>query len=179
VTTCILGVGNPIACDDGVGIRVALILRTLPLPRNIIVQLRATIAIDVLELLPEYDRIVIVDAMKTGAAAGTCRVLDVAEASALAATPYCCHAIGIAELLRIAHAAAPLRVAPRVVLVGIEAERLQEYGTELSPTVQNALPQAVRLVLELVEAEPDLVAMGVERASRGDAPAIAELLSPE
>jgi hydrogenase maturation protease len=107
MSICVLCVGNPIARDDGIGIRVARILGACSLPAGVAVEERANLAIDVLDLLRAHERIVIVDAMTTGAPPGTCRTLDARDAADLAQLPCCCHALGLAELLRIAIALDP------------------------------------------------------------------------
>jgi hydrogenase maturation protease len=176
MSICVLCVGNPIARDDGIGIRVARILGACSLPAGVAVEERANLAIDVLDLLRAHERIVIVDAMTTGAPPGTCRTLDARDAADLAQLPCCCHALGLAELLRIAIALDPEPVQRQVMLVGVEAGVLDEFGTELSPAVRAALPRAVAMVLGLVGAEPAAVELAVARAQQSTDPGVAELL---
>ena len=109
---------------------------------------------DPLDLLGAWDGAdlaIIVDAVRSGAAPGTVRVVDLAAFDG-AATPAgrsatSTHGIGLAGVFRLAHAVdhAPLRV----VVVGIEGEDFGR-GTGLSPTVGAALPGAVNQVVDLI-----------------------------
>jgi hydrogenase maturation protease len=176
MSVCVLCVGNPIARDDGLGIRVARILADATLPPGVTIEERPNLGLDLVDLLRSHDRLVIVDAMSTGAQPGACRVLDASQAADLASVPYCCHAIGLAELLRIAARLDPEAAAHRVLLVGVEAAVLHEFGTALSPPVRQALPEAVAVVLRLVGAEPGAVAAAVDKAGGAPDPDISDLL---
>jgi hypothetical protein len=52
-----------------------------------------------------------------------------------------------------------------VVLVGIEAEVLDQFGTGLSPAVRAALPEAVAVVLQQLGADSALIESGRQRAA--------------
>jgi hydrogenase maturation protease len=150
--------------DDGIGIRVGRVLRELDLP--VTVELRRCMGLELLDELRADERIIVVDATRTGRAAGTCHVLDLTRATSLASQPYCCHGMGLVEVLDVVSRVAPERIPPRLVIVGIEAGDLTEYGTSLSPPVRDALPEAVDLVLETIDAPAALRERGRAEAER-------------
>lgn len=140
----IAGIGNDYRRDDGAGPAVARYVAQ-----------RSTRLVDVgpvvepLDLLGRWDGAalaVVVDATRSGTAPGTVQVVDLtAEPSGTRSTST--HGVGLAGVLRLAWAvgAAPARV----VVVGIEGGAFG-HGDTLSPEVASAVPEAARLVLELV-----------------------------
>jgi hydrogenase maturation protease len=164
MTTQIVCVGNELVSDDGLGIRVGRALQRLPLPAGVEVVFAADIGLDLIDTVMSAARLVLVDATRTDQPPGTVTVLSLDAVSQLAQTPCCCHAVGLPELLRLARHLAPGNVPGEIVLVGVEAEVLDRFGTILSPAVMKALPDAVAEVLTRVGADPDLVARGRECA---------------
>lgn len=166
VPTRIVCVGNELACDDGIGIRVGRVLERLPLPASAEVVLAAEVGLDLIEVVLAAHRLILVDATHTGQPPGTVQVMTEGAVSALAQLPCSSHAVGLPELLVLAARLEPHREPAQVALVGVEAAVLDRFGTELSPAVQTALPTAVAQVLELLGAAAELIALGREHAAR-------------
>jgi hydrogenase maturation protease len=164
MTTRIVCVGNELVSDDGLGIRIGRVLQGLALPAGVEVVFAADIGLDLIDTVMSTARLVLVDATRTDHPPGTVTILSLDAVSQLAQAPCCCHAVGLPELLRLACHLAPESVPGEVVLVGIEAEVLDQFGTVLSPAVAKALPDAVEEVLTRVGADADLVARGRARA---------------
>lgn len=161
--------GNELVGDDGIGIRVGRVLAALRLPAGVVVDYRPGLSLELLEMIRGEERLILVDAMRTGRTPGTCVLLDLSEVDSLATLPYCSHGFGIAEVISVCRFLMPERVPPRVLVVGIEGEQLQEFSLALSPKVRNALPEAVSTVLRLVGAPAELVEAGLREAeSRKD-----------
>lgn len=144
----VAGLGNVLLGDDGFGVEVVRRLSVSALPEGVRVEDFGVRALHLAyELLEAYDRVVLVDAVARGAPAGTVFVIepDVSDAGAPAAPDV--HGLGPAAVLRIARElGAPL---DGVRLVGCEPETL-EQGIGLSAPVQSAVPEAVRIVHELL-----------------------------
>lgn len=156
MSTRILCIGNDLVRDDGVGIRIGQILSQLALPDDVSVELAPQLGFDLLEVVASADRIVLVDAMSTGRPVGTCVTLDGRAIERYAAGASASHTIGIAELIELAHRLAPGRPPATLHFVGVEGAAFTEFGTELSPAVAAAIPDALEAVLRLVGAD-DLV----------------------
>lgn len=146
----IICLGNELAGDDGVGIRVGRELTQRPLPADVEVALVPAVSLDLLDLVHGAEALILVDATSTGGLPGSVRRRSLAEVEALASAPYCCHALGLPDLLRLAARLAPGAGMPDVTLVGIEAAVIDRFGTELSPPVEAAVTTAVSLVLGLL-----------------------------
>jgi hydrogenase maturation protease len=169
MTTRILCVGNELVRDDGVGIRVGEILRRLPLPADVSVELAPHLGFDLLDVVASADRIVLVDAMATGRPAGTCVTMEGQAIERYSGGSSISHALGIAELMELARKLAPERPAASLSFVGVEGVAFSDYGTELSPEVAAAIPEAVDAVLRAIGASDELRAQGraaAENAAR-------------
>ena len=76
MNTRILCLGNELVRDDGVGIRIGRILMSLPLPADVRVELAPQLGFDLLDAVAGAERVILVDAMSTGRAVGTCVTLE-------------------------------------------------------------------------------------------------------
>jgi hydrogenase maturation protease len=143
--TLILGIGNLLLSDDGIGVHTAWRLQEVNLPEEVQVVDGGTCGLDLLQFLEGIERLVIVDAVKAGKQPGTIiRMVD-EEIPAYLALKVSPHEIGLPELLFTAK----LRdLYPRqVVVLGIQPEML-ETGVELSPIVSARLDDLVEKILE-------------------------------
>jgi len=158
----VLCLGNELARDDGVGIRVGRVLQSLPLPDGVEVVLRPALGFESLDDCPGCDELIVVDAASTGEAAGTCQVREF-DALAPSSSPFgSTHALGLGQLLEVARRLGSQPSSIRVVTV--EAGSLEPNSVELGPEVAAALPRAVDLVLELIGASGALRDLARDRA---------------
>jgi hydrogenase maturation protease len=146
----VIGVGTRRG-DDAAGLAVAERLALGELPQGVQV-VRCERPLDLVERLRGADAVVLVDAVRSGAAPGTLHAL---RPDALARAASCStHSLGVAEALALARALG--RGPQRIEIVGIEAGPLQ--GEELSPAVAPAVERAAawirRRVLALAGAAP-------------------------
>jgi hydrogenase maturation protease len=146
--TVILGVGNWLMSDDGVGVHVAQALALDPPPGVEVVD-AGTDVLSALPFLEQADRVLIVDAAQAGGSPGAVRELvegDLVAPRGRGATTL--HAV---NLLASRHLMAPGAVWPEVLILGVEPAVL-DYGLALSPAVAAALPQVERRCREIVAA---------------------------
>jgi hydrogenase maturation protease len=170
VATRILCLGNELVRDDGVGIRIGRILMDLPLPAEVRVELAPHLGFDLLDAVAGADRVILVDATSTGRPPGTCVTLEGQAIERYSAGASLSHALSLAELMALARRLSPDRPAATLHFVGIEGLAFTNYGTEVSPEVAAAIPDAVDRVLELIAASPELRAAG-RRLATSAAPA--------
>ncbi len=150
MNTVVVCLGNELVGDDGIGIRIGRVLQKLPLPPNVEVMIRPNLGLDLIELLEQYDEVVIVDAMTSGRVPGSCIRLDPREAASMASCPSCSHSLGIAEILQLVGRMFPERADRAVRIIGVEAASIDEFGVGLSDPVKLALPSAVDMVLDAI-----------------------------
>ncbi len=141
--TLVIGVGNLLRGDDGVGVRVAQALARMPLPEGVEVIDGGTQGLDLLFELEQADEVVLIDAAEMGRAPGEARVFDAALLDGEAGVRFSClHGIGIAEVVAIGRA---VGVEPKLTIVGIQpADTNPQEG--LSNTLAAHLPEYVALV---------------------------------
>ena len=151
-------VGNELARDDGVGIRVGELLGRLGLPEQITLNFFPELGIGLIDLLTADAKVVVVDALATGGAAGTWRILSGCEVASHSARPVACHTFGIAELLAIAEARSGRHCVEDVALVGIEVADIEGFSTRLSEAVHAALPGVLEAVMRLLDAPEAVIA---------------------
>lgn len=142
----VLGVGNVLMTDEGIGIKAVEVLeRDGLLPEAVRIIDGGTSTHELLEDLENLDALVIVDAVASGREPGTIVRLEDEGIPSAFSNKLSPHQHGINDLL------ATLRLlgrAPRtVILYGVEPERLA-LGMELSPRLQAGLPQLVARVVE-------------------------------
>ena len=144
MNTLILGLGNLLLSDEGVGVHVARALAERELPPGVSVVEAGTAFLDVLPEIEMADRIVLVDAMEGGGAPGSVYRVPFNE---------CRHPEMLASLhgfdmSRVLFMAGNQR-APEVTVFGIEPARI-EWGTEVSPAVERVLPMVADAILKEV-----------------------------
>jgi len=142
----VLGLGNILLSDEGIGVWVAVSLqRRFAFPPEVSVLEGGTLGLDLLPRLDGVDRLILVDAVRVGRAPG--EVVRVAgdAVPAVLDVKVSPHQVGVQDLL----AAARLMGSEpsEVVLWGMEPERLAP-GTGFSPPVKVGLPRLEAAVLD-------------------------------
>lgn len=150
----VLGIGNLLMGDEGVGVHAVRRLEEAPLPAGVSVVDGGTGGFHLLEYLTDYDPVILVDATMDGRPAGTVGVLEPKYATdfprALTA-----HDIGLRDLIEAAALTGPL---PKMWLVTVSIDAIQPMAIEMSPLVELAIPDAnarVRdLLADILDARP-------------------------
>ncbi len=140
----ILGIGNILLRDEGIGVRVVESLGRRELPPGVEVLDGGTAGADLVDLVADRRKVIIVDAVDAGMPPGT--ILRMAP-SDLAPDPgelLSLHQVGIVESL---HMAAQLHCSPQEVVIIAVQPRTIRPGLELSDDLQAALPKVVQVVL--------------------------------
>jgi hydrogenase maturation protease len=142
----ILGLGNVLLRDDGVGAAaVARLIDEYEPPPSVRVLDGGTLGLALLPYVEDASSVVLVDAVQADAPPGTLVRLERDEVGPAVATRLSPHQIGVADLLDGAQWRD--RYPSRVLLLGIVPESLDlEVG--LSPSVRAALPALVECVVE-------------------------------
>jgi len=146
----VLGIGNTLLRDEGVGVRVVRELQagaaTSPLPDDVRLVDGGTLGLDLLPLVEEARALLFVDALDAGAEPGSVFVLRGAELAARLNGKLSAHQVGVGDLVAVARLRGTLPA--RTSFAGIQPAEV-EVGLELSPAVAAALPH----LLEVSRAE--------------------------
>jgi hydrogenase maturation protease len=153
--TLLLGLGNPILGDDGVGWKVAEQIQSKlqKLAPSVEVDFASLGGLSLMERMLGYSHVVLIDSMETGEVpAGTVKVFPLIELQ----NPMAGHSASAhdASLLTALQAAQELGadVPTRVDVVSIEAKMTYDFSEELSPEIAAAVPVAVQEAIKLLEA---------------------------
>jgi hydrogenase maturation protease len=147
-----VGLGNPDRGDDAIGAAVAHAVAALGLPHVAVIEHEDPT--DLIELWSGSDPVVVIDAVRSGAVAGTLVILE--TGAGLDPLPQSArrwtgsggtHAFGTADAVELARALR--RLPSRLTIVGVEARGF-EHGAPLSPEVAAALPRALDAVVGAV-----------------------------
>lgn len=140
----VLGLGNILLRDEGVGVRVVEALRGRALPAGIDLADGGTAGLDLLDLVADRQKVVVIDAIAGPQPPGTVLRLTPDQLAAPAGRPASVHEAGLLEALA---AARHLGCAPReVVILGVRPQEVS-CGLELSPALARLLPRIAELVL--------------------------------
>jgi hydrogenase maturation protease len=143
--TVILGIGNIILSDEGVGVRAAEALTAAyELPADVEMIDGGTAGMELLGPLAGVDLLLVLDAIMAGRAPGTVVTLVGAEVPVFFRSKLSPHQISICDVLAGLEFSGE---APKdLVLIGCEPQSL-ELGLELTPTIAAQLPKMVRLAV--------------------------------
>ncbi len=147
----IVCIGNQLVADDGVGWTVYERLRESDLPENIRLVFLGLGGIDLLEEIDGEELLVVVDGVQLGAVPGTIHQLGWEQLPGTPPRPVSGHGIGIREAISVGRKLYPERVPKEIFLVGVEGKCFNQLGMGLTDEVARAVPQAVAIVLNLVQ----------------------------
>lgn len=142
----ILGLGNLLCTDDGLGALVAqTIAETRIVPDGVSVLDGGTLGLALLPYLEDAECAILVDAIEADAPPGTLVRLEGDEVGPAVAARLSVHQVGVSDLLEAARWRE--KVPSVLVLLGSVPETT-ELGVGLSPRVEATMPELVDLVCE-------------------------------
>jgi hydrogenase maturation protease len=146
--TLVLGMGNPILSDDGVGLLVADRLRSTPLPDGVEVRQSEVAGLRLLELVRGFTRVIIIDALKSPAEAGRepGQIVRYEAKDFKGGQRYgSAHSIGLGTALELGHTLG-YEMPADVTVFAIEAADVETFGEDLSPPVAAAAERVLGLI---------------------------------
>jgi len=145
----ILGVGNLLLSDEGVGVHVAQRMMAMDMPPEVQVVEGGTDGFGLVNVIVQADRMILIDAVKGGGQPGSIYRFEIEDCP-----PYpdifktSVHQISILEVINLSSL---IGSTPRTTIIGIEPACI-EMGMELSPAVEAKIPKVIRMIEEEVEA---------------------------
>lgn len=143
--TLVLGIGNLLLGDEGVGVHTARALQQATRQEEVVILEVGTAFLEALPEIEQADRIIIVDAMQADHAPGTIYRVPFDDC----VKPEIIASLHGFDLSRVLYMAGRITT-PEVIVVGVEPARI-DWGTELSPVIREAMPA----IIEAVRAEID------------------------
>ena len=142
--TAIIGIGNLILRDEGLGVHVVRQLEDRELPRGVELIDGGTATTELLPVIHETERIIVIDALKAGGEPGTIYRVTPEDLVCETERPLSLHQVGFLEVLGMAQ---QLGGHGQVAIIGVEPKEIS-WGVELSPEVEATVPKVIEAVFE-------------------------------
>ncbi len=165
----VLGLGNILLRDEGIGVHVAQKMQRIGLPYNVDVIDGGTAGLDVLLLAQDVEKLVVIDALRAGREAGTIykaqlklEEYDKLEQIFSRNTRISLHQMSLIDALAAVREMRitgfqPVVSRPRwpwypkeIVIIGVEPETM-DWGLELSDKLKHKLAEIIDTVLKEIE----------------------------
>jgi hydrogenase maturation protease len=145
----ILGIGNILLRDEGVGVRVIEYLQTQPADPGVELVDGGTAGFDLLDIISDRKAIILIDAIEAGHPPGTIVRFAPEDLLPSDSPQMSVHNIDFAQALKMA---ALLKCAPqKVIIFGVQPASI-EPGLELTPAIAPLVPKIASLVLDELDA---------------------------
>jgi len=143
----VLGIGNPILSDDGVGIKIAHEVGKNINDPQIAVSEASAAGLSLLDSIIGYDRVIIIDAIQTkeGKAGQIYRMKpeDFSSAKRMS-SPHQVNLVTALELGKMLNLAMPRKI----TVFAVEAKDVATFSERCTPDVEKVIPEVVKMVLE-------------------------------
>ncbi len=151
--TLVIGLGNPILCDDGVGLHVAKELEARLGPQEATIIGDSLAGLDILDRLVGYDKAIIIDAIQTGGPAGNIYRLDL---DAFLSTRHAAsiHDVNLTTAIELGRRLG-LALPQKFDIFAIEVEDTTSFSEECTPAVANAIPTCIEMVLQALRTDDE------------------------
>ena len=142
----VLGVGNILLTDEGVGVHVVRRLQEMELPSHVEVLDGGTAGFDLLDDIEGRKKVIVVDTVKGENPPGTLYRMTTDDIEEAPKSRLSLHDIDMTDLLKLADL---FQIAkPEVVIIGIEPKDMDSASVELSPEIEAQVPKLIELVMK-------------------------------
>ena len=149
--TLILGLGNDILCDDGIGIHIANQLRDqLTHKPDIDIKTTTLAGFNLLDILTGYDRVILIDAIKTNA--GKVGEIYQLTPDSFKTTPrlFSIHDIDFPTALELAKRL-NIPMPTDIKIFAIQVQDTETLSETCTPEVESVIPKVIELVFQTLE----------------------------
>lgn len=143
--TVLMGVGNLLLKDEGIGVHVIQEMQKLDMPQNIELIDGGTGGLDIIYLVGDAERLIVVDAVDSGSEPGTIFKLNPEDVNS---TPgenqMSLHQVGLLEVLAMVKQMTDCK---EIIIVGVQPKEI-DWGMELTPELEEKVPEIIDVVLK-------------------------------
>jgi hydrogenase maturation protease len=147
----VVGVGNLLLKDEGIGIHAVKRLQEIDLPPDIKLIDGGT-SPDIIAYTRVGDKLIIVDAARAGGEPGDIYRFQPEDLATEKGELTSAHELGVVENLRLMSLSG--NEPQETVIIGVEPKEI-DFGTELSPELERRLPEVVQVALREIGIEPE------------------------
>jgi len=149
--TIILGVGNLILGDDGVGVHIVNEVKKQIQDPNITIDEAITGGMNLLDLILGYDKAIIIDAVKSEKSeTGIVKRIPISDFN----TMHSCnpHDVSLIEAIKMAKKLGETKIPKEIVIIGVMMKEIPcEFGEKLSKDIAAAVPKAVEMTINEIK----------------------------
>jgi hydrogenase maturation protease len=151
--TLVVGLGNPILTDDGVGVKVAYAVRAALASgrvRDVTVTEASVGGLRLMEMMLGYDRAILIDALQhCDARPGSIRRMTLEDLRTISPTQHsaCAHDTSLVTALEMGSQLG-LPLPKKITVYGVGVENITYFGEEPTPAVARAIPEVAAAVLD-------------------------------
>ena len=146
--TLVIGLGNPILTDDGIGFYVIDVLQQKHNDVSFSFEKACLAGMELLDLMLDTDRLVIVDAIKLGGRVG--RVYWLKEEEIEKSLHTATHDLGFGTVIELGRALISTRMPKEIDILAIEVKDTQTFSEEFSPELRQEIPRIISTIAEAV-----------------------------
>ena len=149
----IIGVGNILCSDEGVGVHVVNQLRNIDLPDYVDVYDCGTSGIAVLEALDGAEKGVIIDAVSMNGRVGKIYRLTIDDILKMEDNLFklvSLHQFDLISTLKVAQITGVYKVPKDLVIIGVEIKSF-DFGLELSDEIRRVIPDIIKMILSEID----------------------------
>ncbi|MEW6054229.1 MAG: HyaD/HybD family hydrogenase maturation endopeptidase [Nitrospirota bacterium] len=148
----VLGIGNILLTDEGIGVRVAEKMKQMSLPPDVEVIDGGTGGLDLVYCIEGRKKVIVVDAVKADAPPGTLFRFTDKDLAGKKGVMRSAHGIDFTDVVQITSFLGTKP--PEIIFYGIEPESLNA-SMELSPLMEKNIPVLINLVMKELEKTED------------------------
>ncbi len=154
--TIVIGLGNPILTDDGVGVKVAYEVEKRlgdNIPTNLTITEASVGGLRLMELLVGYDRAIIIDAIQTrnDCPTGSIFTMNLDDLREISPTQHSSSAHDTSLVTALdAGREIGMKLPDDITIFAVEVENILDFSEQPTPAVSNAIPIVVKMVLEIL-----------------------------
>lgn len=148
IKKAVLGIGNILLRDDGIGVHMINELKNENL-NNIELIDGGTCIFDLLDVFVKNNKIIIVDSLKGGHLPGTIYKVPPQELGGYIKANSSLHDVQVLDIINQANL---MGYYPEVIIIGIEPEEIY-FDLDLSNTIKEQIPKIKQIILEELEKE--------------------------
>lgn len=141
----VLGIGNLLLKDEGIGIHLVQKMMKMHLPKNVEVLDGGTASLNLISYLEGRKKIIVVDCVRGGHKPGTIYRLTPEDLERDEKKILSLHQVDFQETLNLFSKLK--KKIPKVVIIGIEPKDYSSWGMELSPVIKRRIPKIIKIVI--------------------------------
>lgn len=138
----ILGIGNILLKDDGIGVHIVKKLEEEKLPSTIELVDGGTSTLDTLGYFLEYEKVIVIDSLKAGYEPGTIYKIKPEDIKKYKKESLSIHDVQILDVVKMANM---FDKYPNVIILGIEPEEIN-FDTEMTECMKMKIPEVIKLI---------------------------------